>query len=56
MVIEGDRAVVVNDLHAVIETPTGIQRVFLSRGDRWTFRRGEKGWRITELIVNRAPR
>ena len=56
VIIEGDRAVVVNDLQAVIETPMGIQRVFLSRGDRWTFTKGEKGWRITELIVNRAPR
>ena len=56
VIIEGDRAVVVNDLSAVIETATGIQRVYLSRGDRWTFIRGAKGWRISELIVNRAPR
>jgi cellulose synthase/poly-beta-1,6-N-acetylglucosamine synthase-like glycosyltransferase len=54
--IEGDRAVVVNDLQAEIETPTGIQKVYLSRGDRWTFARGRTGWRITELVVNRAPR
>jgi cellulose synthase/poly-beta-1,6-N-acetylglucosamine synthase-like glycosyltransferase len=56
VIIEGDRAVIVNDLQALIETPAGIQRVFLSRGDRWTLTRGEKGWRISELIVNRAPR
>ncbi len=56
VIIEGDRAVVVNDLKAVIETPNGIQTVFLSRGDRWTLTRGEKGWRISELVVNRAPR
>jgi cellulose synthase/poly-beta-1,6-N-acetylglucosamine synthase-like glycosyltransferase len=54
--IENDRAVVVNDLHAVIATPSGVQRVFLTRSDRWTFVRGEQGWRIRELIVNRAPR
>jgi cellulose synthase/poly-beta-1,6-N-acetylglucosamine synthase-like glycosyltransferase len=56
VLIEGDRAVIVNDLRARIRTPAGIQRVYLSRGDRWTFTRGDKGWRITELIVNRAPR
>ncbi len=56
VIIEGDRAVVVNDLHAVIQTPSGVQTVFLSRGDRWTLTRGETGWRISELIVNRAPR
>jgi ketosteroid isomerase-like protein len=54
--IEGDRATVVNDLRAEIQTDTGIQTVFLSRGDRWTFTKQRDGWRITELIVNRAPR
>jgi cellulose synthase/poly-beta-1,6-N-acetylglucosamine synthase-like glycosyltransferase len=56
VVIEGDRAVVVNDLHAVIQTASGVQQVYLSRGDRWTLKHGAHGWRITELIVNRAPR
>jgi hypothetical protein len=56
VIIERDRAVIVNDLQAMIETPAGIQRVFLSRGDRWTLTRGENGWHISELIVNRAPR
>ncbi|HEV8121395.1 MAG TPA: glycosyltransferase [Candidatus Polarisedimenticolia bacterium] len=56
VIIEGDRAVIVNDLQAVIRTPNGIQRVYLSRGDRWTLTRGDKGWRISELVVNRAPR
>ncbi|MEO5658029.1 MAG: glycosyltransferase family 2 protein, partial [Nitrospiria bacterium] len=54
--IEGDRAIVVNDLRAAIQTATGLQTVFLSRGDRWTFTKGQDGWRITELVVNRAPR
>ena len=56
VVFEGDRAVVVNDLRAEILTLQGVQRVYLSRGDRWTFRREEDGWRIAELVVNRAPR
>jgi ketosteroid isomerase-like protein len=56
IVIEGDRAWVVNDLRAEIMTQGGIQRVYLSRGDRWTFRKGGDGWRIAELVVNRAPR
>jgi cellulose synthase/poly-beta-1,6-N-acetylglucosamine synthase-like glycosyltransferase len=54
--IEGDTAVVVNDLHAKLRTPTGVQDVFLSRGDRWKFVLGPDGWRITELVMNRAPR
>jgi cellulose synthase/poly-beta-1,6-N-acetylglucosamine synthase-like glycosyltransferase len=56
VVIEGDRAVIVNDLHAQIATPSGVQRVFLSRGDRWVLRRTAEGWRIVGLTVNRAPR
>lgn len=54
--IEGDRATVVNDLRAEIHTETGIQTVFLSRGDRWTLTKRTDGWRITELVLNRAPR
>lgn len=54
--IEGDRATVVNDLQAEIQTASGIQTVFLSRGDRWTFTKRADGWRITELVLNRAPR
>jgi len=53
---EGDRATVVNDLRAEILTSRGLQRVFLSRGDRWTFQKEPGGWRIVELVVNRAPR
>jgi cellulose synthase/poly-beta-1,6-N-acetylglucosamine synthase-like glycosyltransferase len=54
--IEGDTATVVNDLEAEIMTPTGLQRVYLSRGDRWRFIRRGRGWQILELTVNRAPR
>ena len=53
-VIEGNRAVVVNDLRAVIRTKNGVQRVFLARGDRWTFERDDTGWHIVELIFNRV--
>jgi hypothetical protein len=56
VVIDDHDAVVVNDLHAVLRTPSGVQRVYLSKGDRWTLVRGAQGWRIKELIVNRAPR
>lgn len=56
VVIEGDRATVVNDLRAEIQSSTGIQTVYLSRSDRWSFRKGKDGWRIAELVVNRAPR
>lgn len=56
IIIEGDRAVVVNDLRAEIQTTSGIQTVFLSKADRWTFVRGPDGWKIAELVVNRSPR
>lgn len=56
VVIEGPRAVVVNDLRAELETPAGRQWVSLTRSDRWTLVRGASGWRIRELVVNRAPR
>jgi len=56
ILVEGDRASVVNDLRAEILTLGGIQRVYLSKGDRWTFRKGRDGWKIVELAVNRAPR
>lgn len=56
VVIEGDSAIVVNDLHAVLKTPSGVQEVSLTRGDRWTLVRGERGWRFRELILNRSPR
>jgi len=54
--IEGDSAVVVNDLHADLMTPSGRQEVHLSHGDRWVLRRTQAGWRIVGLTVNRAPR
>jgi cellulose synthase/poly-beta-1,6-N-acetylglucosamine synthase-like glycosyltransferase/ketosteroid isomerase-like protein len=56
ILVEGDRASVVNDLRAEILTLGGIQRVYLSKGDRWTFRKDRDGWKIVELVVNRAPR
>jgi cellulose synthase/poly-beta-1,6-N-acetylglucosamine synthase-like glycosyltransferase len=56
VVVEGDHAVVVNDLRADIQTSFGRQQVFLSRGDRWTMKRGPDGWRIAELILNRSDR
>jgi cellulose synthase/poly-beta-1,6-N-acetylglucosamine synthase-like glycosyltransferase len=56
VVVEGDRATVVNDLKAEIRAQSGIQRVFESQGDRWVFRREGYRWKIVELTVNRTPR
>jgi hypothetical protein len=56
ILIEGEGAAVVNDLRAEILSMQGIQRVYLSRGDRWSFRKGRDGWKITALVVNRALR
>ncbi len=56
VVIEGDRAVVVNDLQATLRTPRGLQQVYLARGDRWTFEKENGEWRLVSLEVNRTPR
>ncbi|MBI3596637.1 MAG: glycosyltransferase [Nitrospirae bacterium] len=55
-VIEEDTATVVNDLNATLRTDGKIQKVYLSRGDRWTFRKENGEWKITSLTVNRTPR
>ena len=52
--IHGDTAIVVDDLRATIRTATGIQEVYLPRGDRWTLVRGARGWRIVSLELNRG--
>jgi cellulose synthase/poly-beta-1,6-N-acetylglucosamine synthase-like glycosyltransferase/ketosteroid isomerase-like protein len=54
--VQGDQAVIVNDLRAEILGGEGVQRVYLSRGDKWTLRKEADGWRIVELVVNRSPR
>jgi hypothetical protein len=56
VVIDEERAVVVNDLRAEVVSKVGLQRIFLSKGDRWTFRKDNGGWKIVELVVNRSPR
>ncbi len=56
VIIEGDRATVIDDLHAQIRARDGMQQVYLSRSDRWTLARGPGGWRITSLTLNRTPR
>jgi cellulose synthase/poly-beta-1,6-N-acetylglucosamine synthase-like glycosyltransferase len=55
-VIEGDRATMVNDLRAVLRTEEGIQRVFLSKGDRWVFKRKNGEWKIASFTYNLTPR
>lgn len=54
--IEDESAIVVNDLAATLRTDGKLQKVFLSKGDRWTFRKENGEWKITSLTVNRAPR
>lgn len=48
--------VIVNDLSATIISNGRKQKVFLSKGDRWTLRKINGQWKISELIVNRAMR
>jgi cellulose synthase/poly-beta-1,6-N-acetylglucosamine synthase-like glycosyltransferase len=54
--VRGDTAVVVNDLIATIQSSSGVERVYRSRGDRWVLVRGDRGWRIMGLTVNQTPR
>ena len=53
--ITPDKAFIVNDLDAVIETATGTEHVQLNRTDRWTLAREHGLWRIVMLEINRAP-
>lgn len=56
MFIEEEKASVVNDLSATIQSAGKKQKVFLSKGDRWTFRKEGDEWKISSLTVNRTPR
>ena len=50
-----DRAVIVNDLDAVIEVDRRTDHIQLSKTDRWTLVRHAGRWRIVMLETNRAP-
>ena len=54
--VDGDVAVVVNDLDALVLGPDDEQAHRVRRGssDRWTLRRVDGTWRIAKLEVNRA--
>jgi ketosteroid isomerase-like protein len=56
--VEGDRAVIMNDLDAMIRRgPVGrLEQVKLLRSDRWELRESEGRWQIVKLEVNRTPR
>lgn len=55
-VTEGDHVTIVNDLSATIVDNGKQQKIYLSKGDRWTFRQIDGQWKITSLTVNRAMR
>jgi cellulose synthase/poly-beta-1,6-N-acetylglucosamine synthase-like glycosyltransferase len=50
-----DRAVIVNDLDAVIDVDRRTDHIQLSKTDRWTLVRRAGQWRIVMLETNRAP-
>jgi cellulose synthase/poly-beta-1,6-N-acetylglucosamine synthase-like glycosyltransferase len=50
-----DRAVIVNDLDAVIEVDRRTDHIRLSKTDRWTLVRRAGQWRIVMLETNMAP-
>lgn len=52
--LEGDHAIVTNDLDAVVDQEQTTQQIRLVRSDRWTFVRRRGQWLIQELDVNRA--
>jgi ketosteroid isomerase-like protein len=55
--VDGDRAVIMNDLDASIRHgPTGrLEKVKLPRSDRWELRESGGRWEIVKLEVNRTP-
>jgi cellulose synthase/poly-beta-1,6-N-acetylglucosamine synthase-like glycosyltransferase len=56
--VNGDEAIIVNDLDAVVQTKgaTHARRVHLPQSDRWILRYIEGRWQIVSLEVNRAPK
>lgn len=56
--VEGGRAVIMNDLDAMIRRGSAgrLEQVKLPRADRWELRESEEGWQIVKLEVNRTPR
>lgn len=58
LTIDGDTAVIVNDLYADVENvgAGGRSRVRLARSDRWVLRYRHGKWTIASLHVNRATR
>ncbi len=56
VLIEETRAVLVNDLDARLLSDGTLQKVFLSRGDRWELVKKGDEWKIKSLTYNRAMR
>lgn len=54
--IEGNKAVVINDLSAELESDGIKQIVHLAKGDRWELTKIGNEWRITSLTFNRVLR
>jgi len=54
--IDGNHAIVVNDLDAVVDEQEHTRTVRLPRCDRWTMIREGGQWRIQQLELNRAAR
>jgi cellulose synthase/poly-beta-1,6-N-acetylglucosamine synthase-like glycosyltransferase len=52
--INGNEAIVTNDLMAVFETDNVLRRLHLPGSDRWVFRKDGNAWRIVRLEVNRT--
>lgn len=52
--IEGDQAVIMNDLNAVVQSRGITEHLQLPNTDKWTLRRESKDWKIVRLETNRG--
>lgn len=54
--IEGDEAVMINGLSAIIQTKAGVKEVNLATTDKWVFKKKGDEWKIVRLEINRMPK
>ncbi len=52
--IDGDQAVIMNDLNAVVQSRGVTEHLKLPKSDKWTLRREGVGWKIVRLETNRG--
>jgi len=56
ILVEGDKATVVNDLSAEFSDGGKHKQIFLADGDRWELQKINGRWKIVKLSLNRISR